>query len=981
VHCIFKDSRGFMWFGTANGLYRFDGTNVLYTHHINGDTSSLSNNDITNIAEDSAGSLWIGTAGGGAILNAYTLKCTRIKDPNNNDVGFKVAFFTQDKKTIWVATDGGIYKYNAEKRFLEKIWDGSEKNNGIGFGVTCISFYNNDTMALGTLAGVVFLNKNNLGYRVATYYNNGKEVKPIVSTLYIDDSQELWVGTWTYGLLHYNKSSGNFISYKWEKDTPSNISNIVSSIIEIRSDDKRTLYFSCGLGIFRMAILPGTNEPDMNNVYLFAHNDLLPNSLSRGVPACFYEDDMAYLWIGLGFEPGVNKIAVSKPMFNTLPVQRDGYLQESQAIILGGKKYYCVSSWHGAPALQVFDSSLQLVKTFVHMPPDDPHPDAADVSSVSVDSHDRLWISSWRAIVVADKNFNIIKTINHHNKPDTLSKDKTNYVLINSDSVWIASYKNGIDFFNTDYKRLGHIAAYEHGLTEGLIWKMYKDTHGGIWLLGNAFLHRYNSVTQQFKQYTFSSDNTTPSPVDIAERKDGSFLIATRNGLVHFSPGAEKYDYIRSPLLQKEDNIISVCTDENDNAWFLTNAHVVQYDFGTENFTLYGKEDGLDITDELMSIRFIEKNKYLIGQQFGFAVFTPNASKNNTTAPKILITQVSVNDSSIVITSEPLELRLPYYQNRISFNFSAINYIRPEQNNFAYRLKGADSRWAYTYNGFVSFANLAPGTYSFEVKVQNYAGVWSNTRSVSIIIAPPFWKRWWFISLLILALAVLFFSVVKYIAQRNLKEKILRLEKEQAIEKERNRIARDMHDDLGSGLTKIAILSEVAKTQLQQPDKAKAQLENISVSSRELVDSMQDIIWVLNPKNDTLESLASYVREYALKFFEPFESNIQFDYPENIPVVKLTEEQRRNIFLVIKESFNNIAKHAWCNSVKLRLQKKDNSIIFIIEDDGKGFDISNTRAFGNGLQNMRTRMLQVNGTYNITSEPSKGTVTTISVML
>lgn len=981
VHCIFKDSRGFMWFGTQNGLYRFDGTNVLYTHHINGDTSSLSNNDITNITEDSTGNLWVGSSGGGAILNAYTLKCTRIKDVNNNDIGSKIAFFTQDKKTMWAASDNGLFRYDREKKSLEKIWDGSEKNNGTGFGVTCISFYNNDTMALGTLAGVVFLNKNNLGYRVATYYNNGKEVKPIVSTLYIDDRQELWVGTWTYGLLHYNRSSGNFTNYKWEKDTPSNISNIVSSIIVIRSNDSRAVYFSCAVGMFRIPILPGTNDPDEKHISLFSHNDLLPNSLSKGRPAGLYEDEMANLWIGLSSEPGVNKIVVAKPVFNTLPVQRDGYVQESQAIILGGKKYYCVSSWHGTPALQIFDSSLQLVKTFLHMPPDDPHPDAGNVSSVSVDKHDRLWISSWRAVVVADKNFSILKTINHNSKPDTLSRDKTNYVLVNGDSVWIASYKNGFDLFNTDYKRIGHIALNEHGLVEGLAWKIYKDAHGGIWLLGNAFFHRYSASTKQFKPYAFSSDNTAPSPVDVAERKDGSFLIATKYGLVHFDPATEKYHYIRSPLLQKEDNINSVCTDENDNAWFLTDAHLVQYDFGTGNFTLYGKEDGLDITDQLLSIRFIEKNKYLVGQQFSFTVFTPNASKNNTTAPKILITQVNVNDSSLMITGEPLELRLPYYQNRISFNFSAINYIRPEQDNFAYRLKGADTGWAYTYNGFVSFANLAPGSYLFEVKVQNYAGVWSNTRSVSIIISPPFWKRWWFISLVILALAILFFSVVKYIAQRNLKEKILRLEKEQAIEKERNRIARDMHDDLGSGLTKIAILSEVAKTQLLQPDKAKAQLENISVSSRELVDSMQDIIWVLNPKNDTLESLASYVREYALKFFEPFESAVQFNYPENIPIVKLTEEQRRNIFLVIKESFNNIAKHAWCNTVKLQLQKKDSSIIFIIEDDGKGFDISNTRAFGNGLQNMKTRMLQVNGTYDITSEQGKGTVTTISIML
>lgn len=196
---------------------------------------------------------------------------------------------------------------------------------------------------------------------------------------------------------------------------------------------------------------------------------------------------------------------------------------------------------------------------------------------------------------------------------------------------------------------------------------------------------------------------------------------------------------------------------------------------------------------------------------------------------------------------------------------------------------------------------------------------------------------------------------------------------------ERNRIARDMHDDLGSGLTKIAILSEVAKRQLLQPEKAKIHLENISISSRELVDNLQDIIWVLNPANDTLESLAAYIREYALKFFEPFETDVIFNYPDEIPDIKLTEEQRRNLFLVLKESFNNIAKHAWCNKVTLHLIKKENAFSFIIEDDGKGFNINDTRQFGNGLQNTKNRMLQIDGEYEIKSAPGKGTSTSLSI--
>jgi signal transduction histidine kinase len=188
-----------------------------------------------------------------------------------------------------------------------------------------------------------------------------------------------------------------------------------------------------------------------------------------------------------------------------------------------------------------------------------------------------------------------------------------------------------------------------------------------------------------------------------------------------------------------------------------------------------------------------------------------------------------------------------------------------------------------------------------------------------------------------------------------------------------------MHDDLGSGLTKIAILSEVVKKQIHEPEKAKQQLENISESSRELVDNLQDIIWVLNPKNDTLESLAAYIREYALKFFEPFGIEVQFVYPEKFPEIKLSEETRRNIFLALKESFNNIGKHAWCNNVKVIISERDREIKITVQDDGKGFEAERIRQFGNGLVNMKHRIEQIGGTYEITSETGIGTKTKIEI--
>jgi signal transduction histidine kinase len=145
------------------------------------------------------------------------------------------------------------------------------------------------------------------------------------------------------------------------------------------------------------------------------------------------------------------------------------------------------------------------------------------------------------------------------------------------------------------------------------------------------------------------------------------------------------------------------------------------------------------------------------------------------------------------------------------------------------------------------------------------------------------------------------------------------------------------------------------------------------------VDNLQDIIWVLNPKNDTLDNLAAYIREYALKFFEPFGIELQFNYPETFDNVKLSEETRRNLFLVMKESFNNIAKHAWCNEVTVTIEPAASLIRLKVEDDGKGFDMEKVRQFGNGLINMKNRIEQTGGIYKIESAPGKGTVTTIEL--
>lgn len=352
-----------------------------------------------------------------------------------------------------------------------------------------------------------------------------------------------------------------------------------------------------------------------------------------------------------------------------------------------------------------------------------------------------------------------------------------------------------------------------------------------------------------------------------------------------------------------------------------------------------------------------------------------NQQNNSTFTPAVWFREIEVSGKK----REETEQLYTYYQNNFRFAISAPCFTNAANIRFMFQLKNGNREWQQLSSDNVfNITNLPPGRYHLTLTVM-YPGKIYPDKSLhwSFTIQSPLWKRWWFILLMLLTAFAIIWAVVRAYYLKKLAIQKAEADKQQAIEKERNRISRDMHDDLGSGLTKIAILSEVAKKQMPEPEKAKEQLEKISLSSRELVDSLQDIIWVLNPANDTLESLAAYIREYTLKFVEPFSLVTGFDYPEQFAAIQLSEEKRRNVFLTVKESLHNIARHAHCTRVDISITEEPGAFTLLIRDNGRGFDTGNTRMFGNGLKNMENRISQAGGNYQISSAPEKGTLTII----
>jgi signal transduction histidine kinase len=259
---------------------------------------------------------------------------------------------------------------------------------------------------------------------------------------------------------------------------------------------------------------------------------------------------------------------------------------------------------------------------------------------------------------------------------------------------------------------------------------------------------------------------------------------------------------------------------------------------------------------------------------------------------------------------------------------------------------------------------------------------WSEPEYLlSFTIKSPFYTSWWFVALLILTIIGITVLIVKGIQKVRFQNQIKEIERQIAIEKERLRISKDMHDEVGASLTRISILSELAKKQQNEPAKAQQIVDQISEISGNVVDEMSEIIWAMNPRNDTLDCFSSYVRQYASSYLETTGIDGKFLFPDEIPSRQMSSELRRNLFLVIKEALHNIVKHSGAESVNLTLHIDHNIISIEITDNGKGFIPGTRNGTGNGLINMRKRMEDIDGQFEILSETGKGTKIKLSVRL
>lgn len=389
----------------------------------------------------------------------------------------------------------------------------------------------------------------------------------------------------------------------------------------------------------------------------------------------------------------------------------------------------------------------------------------------------------------------------------------------------------------------------------------------------------------------------------------------------------------------------------------------------------------------------------------GIAVINPAQPEKSLPAPPVLLQQVSLDeklvaqyesiasvngaDDIIDLKNTNSALRLPPQYGQLEIQFTTLSFASPDNVRFRYRLDGFDQDWQEAgTERHARYPRLAAGEYRFELKASSGEGRWDEKAHVlAITVLPHFWQTWWFIAPAILLSLGIVAASVRYFEKRRTQQQLARLERERVVERERARIAKDIHDDLGANLTEITLLSELAQSADAPSHEVQMDVQRIAAKARSLTHSLDEIVWAVNPRNDTLDSFITYACIQAEDYLKTAGIRCRLKTPENIPGRALETNVRHNLFLVVKEALNNVVKHAAASEVTVSFSILQNSLEVAIKDNGRGFDnvpgmaAGSGKRVGNGAFNMRQRMHDIGGTFDLQSAPTEGTTVTMSVRL
>ncbi len=780
VKSICQDNQGFMWFGTNEGLNKYDGYNFTVYKNKPEDTNSISNNAIGSLYEDKSGNLWIGTENG---LNLYN----RDNDQFIYNIKLSRSIITdflelEDGRIFMTTRSDGLYLYNPKNdSVISFVADENNPHSLSENELSCILMDRNGNIWVGSTNGLNLL--DTLNYKFIRFKNNKSDKSTIgdnnINSLFLDSKNRIWVGTNTgLSLLKYKKGTPercDFINYKHNTNNKASI--IDGAVLALMEDKYGHLWIGIESGGLDIIDLHTFKE----NNCIFHHYRNNPNdntSLSYNSVYSIYEDRNGSIWLGT-FGDGINiynKLIKNFTHYKQEPNNPNSLSNNFVNSFFEEDDYLWIGTSGG---LNLFDKKNKTFKHFLHNPNNDKSIGSNSVRVIKRDSKNNLWIGTWGGGLNLYNSRNNTFTRFKHDPNDNKSIGADNMFAILEDrdkNLWIGTMGGGLNLFDyktRTFKRYVNTSDNENTITDDWVRTLFESSYGEIWLSSSHTVELFDKKSERFIHFSHDRNDIKSISYDGAnvffEDSKNNLWIGTVGGLNVFNREDSTFSYYQQEDGLPNNQINGILEDDHGNLWVSTNKGISKFLGGInrpENpvFKNYDVSDGLQ-GDEFRPRSFCKgkDGKMYFGGKNGFNVFHPDSIKENPYKPPVIITKFSLFNKDVPIGTEdsPLkkhisvtkEIILSYKHSVITFEYAALNFIAPEKNQYAFILEGFDNDWHYVGNKReATYTNLNPGTYIFKVKGSNNDNVWNEEgTSLKITITPPFWMTLWFrISMIIL---------------------------------------------------------------------------------------------------------------------------------------------------------------------------------------------------------------------------------------
>jgi len=968
IYGILRDDKGFMWISTLNGFQRYDGNSFINWHHNPADTNSIPTDGSVCKLQDADGNLWLCSwPWGFTVFNPHTEKFRRNIAPNV--VNALNACLDKDSN-VWLVSGHSLEEY---QRSTGRVISYRQQLPAD------IDFYR--SVLFDRLSGRLYINSPRYGICVfdlaeKKFYSrlNNPHRWPLldledhVSTLFLDRENGLWVNTFSGKLIRVDLLSGKVTRFLFRepglagwrpKGEPPKV--LAGAILE----DRWGNFWFTSNGDLLHARLDGPplldavreNVADVHGFH------------SGGGVNCLYEDPEGDVWVGTDagidiINPGIQRF-VSVPL---TPPHASGVERHSVLNFLERENGdIWVATYTGG--IFVFDKTLRLKTRWLG---DDKHPG---------DSH-RLPIGAvWSFL------------------PRPGGK-----IAIGSQHGWLSVYDPVKGTFDN---------RQPEGLHRLTIANMLSGEDGNVWMALYRGLGKWDPRTDSFTYYPkyipYRGD-TSAVALDMIEDPEQHIRVATfDHGLQDFVPAAGKFVAADTPkegpgsissaalqsVIRVGDTLLAMGTVDagislchlrgrnwsyitaadglptNDvgalyfqppgSLWAATDQGLCRVDLATRHVTTYGLEDGIagDDFSDLQRFYRLHDGRLLAGYKGGIVCFNPDSLVAHAPPREVTITGIRVFEQPLSVDSVlhgSNTAIFSYRQNFISIQYSSLGYTDPGT-RYYYQLEGIDPGWVDAGQSRVaSYTDLPDGHYVFKVKCENDDRVPCRTvTAIHLIIVPPFWRTSWLYGLVIALIVCLLYALYRY-----------RIGQILAMQTMRNKISKDLHDDLGATLSSIAVLSEIARNTIQRgsPQQSFPMLEKINTYSRDMVDKMRDIVWAINPSNDSLENIVKRLQLYSTEACGNKGIDFYLQLKDDFVNQAVPMSTRKNLYLICKEAIHNAITHSGCHRISALFDASAGFIHVTIADDGKGFDPA-VHASGNGLHNMRSRAEEIRASLQI----------------